>query len=150
MANRPPRLDQIFPIYDPPLYFITFVTRDRTPLLACDALHGRFCSFAVEAARRHICVGRYVLMPDHIHLFVSGPCDFSLPSWVRLLKLTLSGAMDVPGPHWQQGFFDHLLRHSESYAEKWEYVRQNPVRAGLVPTAEKWPYQGEITPLPYD
>jgi hypothetical protein len=45
---------------------------------------------------------------------------------------------------WQPGFFDHLLRGSESYHEKWRYVRENPVRAGLVSCAEDWPYQGEI------
>jgi hypothetical protein len=45
---------------------------------------------------------------------------------------------------WQPGFFDHLLRHDESYAEKWDYVWRNPVRAGLVAKPEDWPYQGEI------
>jgi hypothetical protein len=45
------------------------------------------------------------------------------------------------------GFFDHLIRHSESYAEKWEYVRLNPVRAGLVKTCQEWPWQGEIEKL---
>lgn len=45
---------------------------------------------------------------------------------------------------WQPGFFDHLLRGEESYREKWEYVRENPVRAGLVEHAEQWPFQGEI------
>jgi len=41
-------------------------------------------------------------------------------------------------------FFDHLLRNNESYAQKWEYVRENPVRAGLVHCSEDWSYQGEI------
>jgi len=45
---------------------------------------------------------------------------------------------------WQPGFFDHVLRSDESYAEKWNYVRDNPVRAGLVKAADDWPYQGEI------
>ena len=45
---------------------------------------------------------------------------------------------------WQPGFFDHLLRGDESYAEKWEYVRGNPVRHGLVRCAEHWKYQGEV------
>jgi hypothetical protein len=44
-------------------------------------------------------------------------------------------------------FFDHLIRHSESYAEKWEYVRQNPVRARLVKDPDEWPWQGEIVRL---
>jgi hypothetical protein len=53
----------------------------------------------------------------------------------------------IPIPHWQKGFFDHLIRNSESYAQKWEYVRENPVRAGLVKHADAWPYQGELVRL---
>jgi len=45
---------------------------------------------------------------------------------------------------WQPGFNDHVLRNDESYAQKWEYVFQNPVRGGLVARAEDWPYAGEI------
>jgi putative transposase len=45
---------------------------------------------------------------------------------------------------WQPGFFDHILRSDESYAQKWKYVRENPVRSGLVETADGWQYQGEI------
>jgi putative transposase len=44
---------------------------------------------------------------------------------------------------WQRGFFDHILRNSESYSQKWDYVCENPVRAGLVRTADEWPFQGE-------
>ena len=35
----------------------------------------------------------------------------------------------------------------ESYAQTWDYVRENPVRASLVSTAEKWKYQGEIVEI---
>jgi hypothetical protein len=48
------------------------------------------------------------------------------------------------GEIWERGFFDHLLRSEESYAQKWAYVQQNPVRAGLVTRMDDWPYQGEI------
>ncbi len=51
------------------------------------------------------------------------------------------------GRAWQAGFFDHVLRSSESYGEKWEYVRMNPVRAGLAARPEDWPYAGEIEAL---
>jgi len=61
-----------------------------------------------------------------------------------MLRRCLSQAITAPLPHWQEGFFDHLLRSDESHAEKWEYVRQNPVRAGLCHQPEEWPYQGEI------
>jgi putative transposase len=53
-------------------------------------------------------------------------------------------------PLWQPEFFDRVLRSSESYEEKWEYVRDNSVRAGLVEMADQWKYQGELTLLRYD
>jgi hypothetical protein len=36
------------------------------------------------------------------------------------------------------------MRSAESYEEKWTYVRENPVRAGLVKRSTDWPFQGEI------
>ena len=48
---------------------------------------------------------------------------------------------------WQRGFFDHILRSNESYSEKWNYVRDNPIRAGLVSNADEWNYAGEIETL---
>jgi hypothetical protein len=55
----------------------------------------------------------------------------------------MSVALRSPGL-WQPGFFDHVLHSDESYGKTWNYVRQNPVRAGLVQTADDWPYQAEI------
>ena len=150
MANRPPRLERIFADYQAPLWFVTFNTHRRRRLLDNDLVHGRFQKFCGKAASRYILVGRYVLMPDHAHLFVVGPPELALAVWVRSLKLTLSNAITMTRPHWQEGFFDHLLRHGESYSEKWEYVRQNPVRAGLVKAPEEWPYQGELNLLNFD
>lgn len=62
------------------------------------------------------------------------------------LSKTLRGS-DVPAPHWQKGFFDHVLRSEESYSEKWLYVAENPVRKQLSASPEAWPYHGEIYPL---
>jgi len=79
-------------------------------------------------------------MPEHIHLFVRGAGDFQLGVWVRGLKRAIASVVGF----WQPGFFDHVLRIDESYGEKWNYVRDNPARAGLVRDADEWPFQGEI------
>jgi len=39
------------------------------------------------------------------------------------------------------------LRRGQSYDEKWDYVVDNPLRAGLVERAQDWPYQGELNVL---
>ncbi len=144
MPNVPPRLDIIFQKYDPPVYFVTFNTHRRQPFLTSAQVHRQFIKFCRAGEERGIAVGRYVIMPDHIHLFVCNNSDTALSQWVRLLKRDLSLAIPAWAPHWQKGFFDHLIRHSESYREKWNYVYHNPVRAGLVQDPVDWPLQGEV------
>jgi len=50
-------------------------------------------------------------------------------------------------PIWQPDFWDTQLRKGDSYGEKWNYVRNNPVRAGRVERADDWPYHGTIETL---
>jgi REP element-mobilizing transposase RayT len=85
-------------------------------------------------------------MRDHLHFFVRGSDDFNLAQWVNGLKRAISVSLGATKnrPLWQPGFFDHLLRNEESYGEIWKYVRENPVRGGLVLRAGDWPYQGEF------
>ena len=142
--RTPPRLPVVFDRYEFPLYFVTFCTASRRRLLANAETHTAFCTFAERGWReRGIAVGRYVIMPDHVHVFVTGGQDFNLSQWVRQLKAVLGREPKL----WQRGFFDHLLRSEESYADKWEYVHRNPVRARLAARAEDWPYQGEIVAI---
>jgi putative transposase len=146
----PPRLERIVPSI--PVFFVTACTYRRRPLLANDTVHNAFACFSRRAYAEHgVAVGRYVIMPDHIHLFVSRPDDFQLGRWMGMLKQCLEKALASPTgrrlqktPLWQRGFFDHVVRSEESYGPKWEYVHDNPLRAGLVTSVDDWPYAGEI------
>ena len=141
----PPRLRWIFA--HNPLFFVTFCTYERRKLLASNPVHAAFVGFAEQAYWVHkIAVGRYVVMPDHVHLFVRGPDDFQLGPWVGMLKQALAKHTALAGtsPIWQRGFFDHVLRKDESYGDKWNYVRENPVRAGFVNDPDEWRYSEEI------
>ena len=167
--NQPLRLDRIFQRYDPPLFFVTLCAARRRKVLASGHAHAAFVSYAKKGRDHNVAVGRYVTMPDHIHLFVTGDHEFDLGMWVRGLKRCVAAA--VTGgrhgkhsaaetaaatsfsplgklqPFWQRGFFDHLIRNTESYADKWDYVQENPVRAELVRTTADWPFQGEIVEI---
>jgi REP element-mobilizing transposase RayT len=141
----PPRLGRIFA--HNPLFFVTFCSYERRKLLASDPVHTAFVSFATRAhLEQNVAVGRYVIMPDHVHFFVRRPDDLELGRWLGMLKQALAKQIAPAGTLtiWQRGFFDHVLRNDESYAQKWNYVRENPVRAGLVTKADDWPYSGEI------
>jgi len=77
----------------------------------------------------------FLLMPDHLHALISfDPSrDFSrvMGDWKKWHVMNT-------GIEWQENFFDHRLRNDESSCEKFTYIRQNPVRAGLCPTEDDW------------
>ncbi len=121
-------------------------TLHRRRIAKLGKAHAAFRKYAQRAIEFNVAVGRYVIMPDHVHFFVQGNQSFELTKWVNGLKRTISVALGATSdrPLWQPGFFDHLLRNDESYAQKWDYIRENPMRAGLVQSVDEWPYQGEI------
>jgi REP element-mobilizing transposase RayT len=145
LPRRPLRLDRVF--HAAPLYFVTFCTENRRPLLANHTVHEAFLNAVDTLHRFGNAVGRYVIMPDHVHVFVRIAHDGQLGKAVKCIRETITKRLrrDRPGLKvWQSGFFDHVMRSSDSYSEKWDYVRNNPVRAGLVAHTEQWPFQGEI------
>lgn len=81
-------------------------------------------------------------MPDHLHLLLA-PSDRegSLTEFSKWFKRWFNQTLPDREWEWQQGCFDRLLRSDESLSDKWAYIRENPVRAGLVCDAAKWPYQ---------
>ena len=149
--GRPPRLSRVFD--SSPLYYVTFNTWERKSLLANDRVHDAFRGYAQKNAHRGLVVGRYVIMPDHIHLFVREGPEQKLAQYIRLMKQVLTKVISAHSPVervWQPGFFDHVMRSSESYGEKGSYVRMNPVRAGLVSESGAWMFQGEMDEVCFD
>ncbi len=130
----------------PTIVFLTICTKDRQPWLAKPEIHDLFRSIWENAAAW--LVGKYVIMPDHIHTFVApGQMALPLDNWVRYCKSQFSKKHQEPDHRWQTDYWDTRLRSWESYADKWEYVRNNPVRHGLVKVADDWPFQGQIHDL---
>ncbi len=137
---------------EPEVYLVTICTHQRRPVLATDTLAPELVAALREVSERTGWrVGRYVIMPDHVHFFCAPVGEaHSLSEFVgRWKRWTTHRAWRLgdEGRLWQPEFFDHLLRNDESYAQKWEYVASNPVRAGLCDAPDHWPHQGEIVPL---
>lgn len=118
----------------------------RDPWLAAPSVHETLCCVWQRADAW--LVGRYVLMPDHLHLF-AGQADpnLDLDRWVRYWKSLFTRERQNPEHRWQSDHWDTRLRNRQSYEEKWNYVRLNPVRQGLVANPDDWPFQGELNHL---
>ena len=115
---------------------------------------GGLRSFAGERDRAALAAPRIhlhavVIMPDHVHLLLSPLRDgegwpFPLVDILQCLKSAtahrINNVLHHSGPVWEEESFDHILRSDESLKGKCEYIRQNPVKAGLVRRPEDYPW----------
>ena len=145
------RLERVW--VDWPIYFITTCTLDRRRILASKEV-AEILTDEWRNARNHHgwAIGRYVIMPEHVHFFCKAELDAkalptSMQRWKEWSSKRMARELNLSGRIWQEEFFDHVLRSSESYSQKWDYVKENPVRAGLVKSSDEWPWQGEIESL---
>jgi putative transposase len=133
-------------MFDPEIVYVTVCADKRKPILAAKDVHQVLVAAWVEAD--DWLVGRYVLMPDHLHLLYTPATSASgtLEHWVKYWKSKSSTRWprENEQPVWQINQFSRLLRSDESYRSKSIYVSRNPVRAGLVADPEEWPFGGEI------
>ena len=138
---------------DWPICFVTTCAFKRRPILASNEVAKILTDEWRDAHDRHgWAIGRYVIMPDHVHFFCSAELDAkTLPTFMQAWKQWTSKRMkrelNFSETIWQAEFFDHVLRSSESYSQKWDYVKENAVRAGLVVSVDDWQWQGEIESL---
>jgi REP element-mobilizing transposase RayT len=101
--------------------------------------------FYEDNQRWHITV--FLLMPDHIHALLSFPRDKSMSRTVGDWKHFHAVQTGII---WQEGYFDHRLRddeRGEQLSAKINYIRQNPVAAGLCADATEWPWWIERSAL---
>jgi REP-associated tyrosine transposase len=122
------------------IYLVTLCVASREPVLANQQTLIALRNTAARLEQWKILAA--VIMPDHLHLIITpandrnanvGDCSAALKRWIRQ-ELKASW-------HWQPGCFDRLLRNEDSPQNKWPYLQENPVRAGLVKCAQDWPYQ---------
>ena len=84
----------------------------------------------------------FVVMPDHIHLLLTPAVEISIERAVQFIKggysyrLRKMEKIQV----WQGSFTNHRIRDTEDYERHCEYVRLNPVRAGLVGEGAAYPF----------
>jgi putative transposase len=104
------------------------------PALAQEILDS--AKFYEAKMRWHITL--FLLMPDHLHALLSFARDESMSELIRGWKRFHARTNHVV---WQEGYFDHRLRadeRGEQLFAKMNYIRQNPVAAGLCAKAEDW------------
>jgi REP element-mobilizing transposase RayT len=125
--------------------FVTFCKSNRDPF--AEAARDLVLAHCVHDHGKRIELEAAVVMPDHVHLLLTPLPDdqgmpHSLPFILKLIKgmsaRSVNKLAGKSGPVWQEESFDHVVRSEKSFQEKLEYLRQNPVRRGLVAMPEDY------------
>jgi len=124
----------------PGTYFITTATYNRRRLFQTSANAELFLE-ALQHYRRlsHCKLHAFVVMPDHVHLILT-PQSVALERAIGFIKGGSSHRLASKLPVWQRGFTDHRIRDAEDMEARRAYLHMNPVRGGLVKSAELYPY----------
>ena len=132
-----------------------FLSRDRTCGYLADAI--------VASREKHdFDLWAYVFMPDHVHLVIHPrQGEYSVSTILRSIKQPVSrralnylrtdnpaglrylatGQRDEPYRFWQKGGgYDRNITNVDTLIKSIRYIHHNPVRKGLVVTADEWHY----------
>ena len=125
-----------FPVAGPIIQFVTISAAERggEPFLPVAAEMLESARFYHEHCRWFL--NLFLIMPDHLHMlasFPNGRVKETCGAWKGYLRKTL-------GVRFQSDCFEHRIRNEAEFAEKRDYICQNPVRKGLVESADEWLY----------
>lgn len=84
-------------------------------------------------------------MPDHLHLLVEGQSDDAdLVAFAKDVKQRVAYyyLRKHPGPVWQKGYYERILRDEESTLTVARYILANPVRKGFVREPRDYAFSG--------
>jgi len=86
----------------------------------------------------------FVIMPDHVHLLIEVSNDMTIEKAMQLIKgrfsHRLSHELGYKGEVWQRGFTEEQVMNRESFEMHRVYIAQNPVKAGMVASADEFPF----------
>jgi REP element-mobilizing transposase RayT len=107
------------------------------------------CAKIVESVLTHFDGARYrllawVIMPNHVHSILEQMPGHRLGdivrSWKNYSARRINSLRDRHGAVWAPDYFDRFIRNEDHLANAIHYVEDNPVKAGLVSSPDKWPF----------
>jgi len=123
------------------LFFITTVTAQRRPIFRQETRARLLIeTLAHYRDERKYLLHEFVIMPDHVHALLTPALEVSLERALQFIKGGFSYRLKSRPTVWQASFTNHRVRDLEDYEHHREYIRMNPVRAGLATRPETYPY----------
>jgi putative transposase len=125
------------------VYFVTASAFQKQSLFQSDRFSLPFIETLLNyRLQRRYLLHEFVVMPTHFHLLITPMLTLE-----RALQLIKGGfsyrakrELGYASEIWQPSYYDRRVRNVEEYIHCKYYIRQNPVKRGLVKTPEEYPY----------
>jgi putative transposase len=133
-------------------YLITAVTAERRSIfqVAATAELLKQTIFDYRSQGKFL-AHAFVIMPDHLHVLITPAPDVSLEKAMQFIKggfsFRLKSKLDV----WMRSFNESQILTAEKFANCVRYIKENPVRRGLVARPEEYPFSSAgrvMDPMP--
>ncbi|HUY93851.1 MAG TPA: transposase [Terracidiphilus sp.] len=86
----------------------------------------------------------FVIMPDHAHFLIEVRGDMTIEKTMQLIKgrfsHRLSHELGYKGEVWQRGFTEVQVMNEQALESHRAYIAENPIKAGLAPSADEYPF----------
>ncbi len=125
------------------VYFITASTFQKQSLFQSDRFSLPFIETLLNyRLQRKYLLHEFVVMPNHFHLLLTP--TLTLERALQFIKGGFSyrarKELGFAGEIWQPSYYDRRVRDIEEYINCKYYMRQNPVKRGLVKTPGEYTY----------
>ena len=133
-------------------YFITASISEKKSFLQSDRMATLFMDVLFHYQNRgKYLLHEFVVMPNHFHALLTPLRPVTLEKVVQFIKGGFSyrarKELSFTGEIWQTSFYDHRVRDANEYSRFRHYIHMNPVRRGLVPIPEEFPYSSATLKL---
>ena len=104
-----------------------------------------------------------MILPDHLHMIITPRHAKDYPKIVRAIKYNFSVGADCHRtdikneeqsiarhkkglkPIWQKRYYEHTIRDEKDYLRCLEYMKNNPIKHGVVENVEEWEYSSFVS-----
>jgi putative transposase len=139
-------------------FHVTSSTLEKKHLLQSDRAAQLFIRLLYDyRAQKRFRLHEFVVMPNHFHILLTVDAGMSIERAVQFIKggfaFRAGKELELKSPIWQRGFSESRVLDAVAAVRARDYVRNNPVAAGLARVASEYPYSSAypgfaLDPLP--
>jgi putative transposase len=134
-------------------YFVTAVTAQRRSLFQVTATAELLQRTILDYRHQgRFLLHAWVIMPNHFHALITPAEDVSLEKAMQFIKGGFSFRLKSKSHVWERSFNESQISTEEKFISCLRYIEQNPVRRGIAPTPQDYPFgsasRGLSDPMP--